>query len=526
MPREFNIMNKSELKNGEMKTVKVDDHEVLVSRIDDSFYALAAHCTHYGATLSDGILDGDRIVCPWHHACFHARTGDLLEPPARDALAAFNVRIEGENVILTLPEEPSETRTPEMVNRNKEGDKRIYVLAGAGAAGNAAAQSLREAGYEGRILLITREKQLPYDRPNLSKDYLQGEADPAWMPLRSEEFYEKHGIELLREKEIERINIPTRTVTFADGETVVYDKLLIAPGGIARNLDVQGSDLKNVFTLRTYNDSDAIIEAAGKGKRAVIIGSSFIGMETAHSLSQRGLKVTVVSRDSVPFQNVLGREIGDLFRKSHEENGVTFKMNTEVEKFEGTGSVDSVVLSNGEKLDVDLVIIGIGVKLPTGFIQGLDFAEDGSIETDKYLKAAENVYAAGDVARFPFWLTGEHVRIEHWRLAEQLGRVAGRNMAGKETAYESVPFFWTNQAGIYFRYVGHAPSWDDIIIHGTVAQKDFLAYFIKNGVVTAVAGSGRDKELTAVHELIRTKKMPSPEKIRDESFDPVEHLKK
>ncbi|MBN2367316.1 MAG: NAD(P)/FAD-dependent oxidoreductase, partial [Calditrichaeota bacterium] len=403
---------------------------------------------------------------------------------------------------------------------------RLFVIVGAGASGNAAAQSLREAGFQGRIMMITREKQLPYDRPNLSKDYLEGKADPAWMPLRSEDFYEEHGIELRRKTEVKRLNIPTKTVTFSDGETVIYDKLLIASGAVPANLPVDGANLKKIFTLRTFDDSDAIIKASEDAREAVIIGTGFIGMETAHSLSRRGLKVTVVSKDSVPFEHVFGQEIGELFRKSHEENGVLFKMNTGVKKFEGKDAVESVILSNEEKLKADLVIVAIGVTPETGFIQGLEFAQDGGIPVDKFMKAGEDIYAAGDVARFPFWLTGKDVRIEHWRLAEQLGRVAGRNMAGKKAAYNSVPFFWTNQAGLYFRYVGHAVNWDDIIIDGNVSRKDFLAYYLKKGVVCAIAGTGRDKELAAAHELFRTKKMPSPEHIRNHNFKLSEYLKK
>ncbi len=518
------ILKKDDLQDGGMKTVKVAQNEILVTRVDDEFHAFAAHCTHYGAPLGDGVLSGVRIVCPWHHACFHAKSGDLLEPPALNALPSFEVKVEGNDVIVRFPEKPEAARIPDMTKLQPEKDKRIYIILGAGAAGNAAAQVLRETGFMGRILLISREKRLPYDRPNLSKDYLQGDADPAWMPLRSEEFYKSHDIELLLGRLVKRVNIPTRTVTFSDEDTLIYDKLLIATGGIPRTLAVAGADLKNVFTLRSFDDSDAIINVLEGAGEAVIVGSSFIGMEATSSLRHRGLKVTVVSRDQFPFERVFGPDIGKLFKDGHEKNGVTFKLKTEVKKFEGKDSVEAVVLSNGERLKADLVIAGIGVKPATDFIQGLEKSSDGGILVDKNLKAAEDVYVAGDIASFPFWLTGKNIRIEHWRTSEQLGRIAGRNMAGKETTYSSMPFFWTNQAGLYFRYVGHATTWDEIIVQGEIPAKDFLAYFIQEDSVVAVAGMGRDKEMAAVEELIRLKKMPSPEEIRNGSIDPVRML--
>jgi NADPH-dependent 2,4-dienoyl-CoA reductase/sulfur reductase-like enzyme/nitrite reductase/ring-hydroxylating ferredoxin subunit len=516
------VMKKDELQNGQMKTVKIDQNEILIVRVKNGFHAFAAHCTHYGATLSEGVLSGDRIVCPWHHACFHARSGDLLEPPARDALPRYEVSIEGEEVIVKFPEKPEAARIPDMTGHQEDKDKRIFLILGAGAAGNAAAQSLRENGFAGRILMITRENRLPYDRPNLSKDYLQGEADPEWMPLRPEEFYKTHGIELLQDRVFERVNIPTSSVTFSDGDTLIYDKLLIASGGIPRKLPVAGAELENAFILRSFDDSDAIIKALEGAKEAVIIGSSFIGMETASSLIHRGLKVTVVSRDQLPFVNVFGPEIGKLFKDTHEKNGVRFKLNSEVKEFAGKDALKEVILKNGERLKADLVIVGIGVKPATDFVQGLKKNSDGGIIVDQNLKASENVYAAGDIVSFPFWLTGKNVRIEHWRTSEQLGRIAAINMAGKETPYMGIPFFWTNQAGFNFRYVGYAPVWDEIIIKGNVSARDFLAYFVRENIVVAVGGMNRDKDIAAAEELLRLKKMPSPAQIKNSDIKLVE----
>lgn len=517
--KEILVLKKGDLKDGEMKKVVIDDHEILMIHLDGKYYALGAHCTHYGASLDEGALINKRVVCPWHHACFHAKTGNLEEPPARDSLPFFPITIKDENVYVQIPEKIDNHRLPEMVSRDSEQDTRIFMILGAGAAGYAAAQGLREAGFQGRIILISQENRLPYDRPNLSKEYLAGNAEEEWMPLRSKEFYDNYDIELMLDQKVERVNISTKTITFTNNETLNYDKILLASGSFPNTLSVKGINLKNIYTLRSFNDADEIISSLQETSRAVIIGSSFIGMEAAHSLRERKLKVEVVSQDEVPFEKTLGKEIGKMFQRAHEKNGVKFFLNNSINGFEGNGKVKEVVLANGKKLDTDLVLIGIGVHPATDMIQGLNLASDRSVPVNKYLQATEDVYAAGDIARFPFWLTGEKTRIEHWRTAEQLGRVAAHNMAGTKTEYKGVPFFWTNQAGISLRYVGHATEWDSLIVNGHIESQDFLAFYIKNETVLAVAGCRRNKEMSIIHELMRLMEMPSVGEIKKGKFN-------
>ena len=524
--RETVIAHINELKDGEMKRVSIDGTDVLLSRINGNFYAVGASCTHYGAPLDLGILNGERIVCPWHHACFNAKTGDLLEPPARDALPQYGIRIDGDDVIVKLPEKVEDKRIPKMVKYDPQSDGRIFIIIGAGAAGNAAAQALREEGFKGHIIMITYENRVPYDRPNLSKEYLQGKAEDEWMPLRSEEFYNEYGIESMLRKEVTHVDTSSKTVSFDSGETLKYDKLLIATGGKPRTLNVPGAELKNILTLRSYDDSDEIIKASENASRVAVVGASFIGMETAFSLTERKLQVTVIAPESVPFERVFGKEIGKLFQKQQEDNGATFKLGVAVTKFEGDGKVEAVVLENGERVEADLVVVGIGVKPATDFLKGIDLESDGSIKVNQYFCAAQDVYAAGDIARFPDWRTGEYIRIEHWRTAEQQGRIAAHNMVGKETPYNSVPFFWTAQAGLNFRYVGHVKDWDNLIIEGDVSSKEFIAFYVKNNQILAAAGNKRDKEMAAVEELMRLKKMPAPEALKDTSVDLMEIIKK
>jgi NADPH-dependent 2,4-dienoyl-CoA reductase/sulfur reductase-like enzyme/nitrite reductase/ring-hydroxylating ferredoxin subunit len=518
--REAELTNVGDLKDGEMKAFDVGETKVLLACANGNFHAVGATCPHYGAPLAEGELCGERIICPWHHASFDVATGDLLEPPAFDALPSYEVRIEGERVIVTLPDEPVDRRVPPMAGRGHRRDERAFVILGGGAAGYMAAQTLREEGFQGRVLMITREDRLPYDRPNLSKDYLQGHAEPGWMPLRPDEFFTEHGIEVLCGREVTRVDAKAKTVSFKGGEQLAYDALLVATGAEPRALQIAGSDLKNVLTLRSFADTDTIIAAAEQAKRAVVIGASFIGMEAASSLKTRGLEVTVVAPNKTPFEKTLGAAIGSLFQKIHEENGVRFRLGSKVARIMGNSKVEAVELEVGEKpekpekIDADLVVIGIGVKPATDFLAEVGLHEDGGVIVDENLRAADSLYAAGDIAWFPSTLTGERQRIEHWRTALQQGRIAARNMTGKNIAYNSVPFFWTRQFDAGLLYVGHAASWDEIIIQGDLSAQDFLAFYVKGDRVLAVAGMNRDWEMAAVEGLMQDGRMPTPDQLR------------
>ncbi|MDQ3802444.1 MAG: FAD-dependent oxidoreductase [Acidobacteriota bacterium] len=507
-----------------MRQVAADGTDILLARVGGKYHAVGAHCTHYGAPLVEGALCGERVVCPWHHACFNVTTGDLEEPPALDALPRYGVRVEGESVIVSLPDEVEDRRTPAMTKRDSSSDARLFVILGGGAAGYAAAQTLREDGFKGRVLMITREDRAPYDRPNLSKDYLQGRAEPGWIPLRADEFFAEHDIEVLREKEVVRVDVATKTITFEGGDTLTCDSLLAATGGTPRRLDIPGSRVKNIFVLRSFGDVDALVEAARRASRAVVIGAGLIGMETAASLTERGLSVTVVAPGGVPFEKTLGAEIGGLFRRVHEARGVQFKLGAGAARFEGDGTVEAVVLDSGERVEADLVVVGVGVRPATDFLEGVELHKDGGVYVDRHLRAADGVYAAGDIAYFPSPPTGERHRIEHWRTAEQQGRTAAHNMAGKNVEFGGVPFFWTRQFDAGLLYVGHAASWDEIIFKGAVPSQDFLAFYVKDERVLAVAGMNRDREMAAIEELMRLERMPASARLHDDPVDFLELL--
>ncbi|MBM3276556.1 MAG: FAD-dependent oxidoreductase [Candidatus Handelsmanbacteria bacterium] len=505
-----------ELADGQMKQVTVAGTEVLLARVGGHYHAVGAFCTHYGAPLANGVLSGARVVCPWHHACFSVVSGDQEEPPGLDALPCFAVRVEGEQVIVALPEGAGKQRLPTMAAPDAA-DKRVFAVLGGGTAGAAAVEALRQEGYRGRILLISAEGLLPYDRTTLSKAYLaEREKQSGVKPSRDAAFYQRHGIEVQTGKEVKRVRAEARQIEFADGGILHYDALLLATGATPRRLPVPGADLPGVLTLRTPGDVDQIAAAAQEGSRVVVIGSSFIGMECASALRSRKVEVQVVAMEQVPFERVLGRKVGGLFKTVAEEAGVVFHFSAQVERVAGQGREVKVVLKGGVELAADFVVIGAGVKPATEYLDGVPKNPDGSLNVDEHLKVAgaDRLFAAGDIAAFPDPLSGERIRIEHWRVAGQQGRVAARNMAGHPTPFTQVPFFWTRQFNQNLRYVGHAQSFDEVVVEGDLGQKNFLAYYVKGGQIRAVAGMGRDKALCAIEECMRLRRMPPLGAIR------------
>ncbi|MBD3401417.1 Rieske 2Fe-2S domain-containing protein [candidate division GN15 bacterium] len=522
--KKVRLVAADELQDGEKRAFEVADSKIVLGRVGSDYFAVSGSCPHYGAPLEQGALAGHRLICPWHHATFDIRSGDLLEPPSRDGLCSYPVEIEDGDVYVRVPEQLPASCPPDMTD-TKDSDRTCLIL-GAGAAGNAAAQSMRENGFTGRIVMVTRESRLPYDRPNLSKEYLQGQAEPDWIPLRDEKFYKDHGIEIMSEREATAIDTEKQTAIFKDGESIQYDQLLLATGGVPRSLDVPGSDLDGVFTLRSHDDADRIIEAADNASRAVVVGASFIAMEVAASLRERDVTVTVVAPEDTPMESVFGEQFGRAIQHRYEGEGITFKMKAGVAEFAGSDKLEKVILDSDESLDADFVVVGIGVDPATKTLDGLQLESDGSVRVDDHLRVTDNVYAAGDVATFTDWRTDRPIRIEHWRTAEQHGRLAGANMAGGDETYRGVPFFWTSLGQLQVGYVGHCPEWDDIIFDGEVKSESFIAYFVHGDAVRAAVGVGRGEELAAVDELMRRDELPSPDALRVGDVDLRRELRK
>jgi len=452
----------------------------------DEVFAIGATCTHYSGPLAEGLLVGTHVRCPWHHACFDVRTGEAVAAPALSPVACFAVERRGPLLVVKEKRSDAAPRT-----RPAQAPESV-VIVGAGAAGNAAAEMLRREGYDGPVTLIGADPVRPVDRPNLSKDYLAGTAPEEWVYLRGQEFYAEQKLELRLGVRAVALDPAGRRVALSDGSSVSYGALLLATGADPVKLPLPGADLSPVFTLRTLADSRAIIAAAvaGGAKRAVVVGASFIGLEAAASLRTRGLEVHVVGPEPRPLERVLGPELGDFVRGLHEEHGVVFHLGHKPAAFEKEG----VVLDDGSRLPADLVVVGVGVRPALELAEKAGLRVDRGVVVDAYLETSvPGIYAAGDLARYPDPVSGDAVRIEHWVVAERQGQAAARNMLGMRAPFRAVPFFWSQHYDVPINYVGHAESWDRIDVAGSVAGKDALVAYRRQGKILAVATVYRDQ---------------------------------
>ena len=470
---------------------------VLLVRRGDELFAIGAICTHYGAPLEQGLLVGDTVRCPWHHACFSLRTGEAFRAPALDPVSCWRVE---EVRDLARQFTPMEQRIGAVFVREKQnrqpspaahGNRTTVVIVGGGAAGNAAAETLRHADYSSRITMLSADELLPCDRPNLSKGYLAGVASEELNLLRSAKFYEDHKIDLHLGARVAAIDVRNRYVELADSSRHTYGTLLLATGADPVRLEVPGGDLPHVRYLRTLADSRALVSKALASRRAVVIGASFIGLEVAASLRARNIEVHVVGPETIPMEKILGPEVGSFIRKLHEEHGVTFHLGTTATVIDER----SVTLKNGEKLQADLVVVGIGVRPATSLAERAGLAVDRGVTVDEYLETSvPGVFAAGDIARWPDRLTGERIRVEHFVVAERQGQTAARNILGHRERFDAVPFFWTEQYDFGLAYVGHAERWDKAEINGSLDSRDCTITYRRTGKKLAVAVVHRDLE--------------------------------
>jgi NADPH-dependent 2,4-dienoyl-CoA reductase/sulfur reductase-like enzyme/nitrite reductase/ring-hydroxylating ferredoxin subunit len=464
---------------------------VLLCRIGGELSAVGGACTHYGGALAEGIVVGDTVRCPLHHACFSLKTGEALRAPAFDPLDRWAVE-ERDGVVRVGPGKLEPRPRPAA---RKDGAVARIVIVGGGAAGFAAAEMLRRRGYDGALTMLSAEAATPIDRPNVSKDYLAGTAPEAWMPLKDDGFYADHRIDLWVETPVTGIDPEARVVETAEGKGFAYDRLLLATGSEPVRLNTPGFDRENVHTLRTLADARAIIAATQGAARVAVIGASFIGLEAAAALRSRGLEVHVIAPDETPMERVLGRELGAHIRRLHEDKGVVFHVKETAESFDGR----RLRLSGGGEVACDLVVLGVGVRPRTGLAEAAGLATDNGVIVDAFLETSRpGVFAAGDIARHPDPLTGEPVRIEHWVVAERQGQVAALNMLGERTAYRSTPFFWSNHYDLSIHYVGHASSFDEAVVDGSIAAGDATVRYRKAGRLLAAASIGRPHENLAM----------------------------
>src|SRR5262245_18680192 len=477
-----------DLPDGGMLAGHVGEEAVLLARRGDEFFAIGATCSHYGGPLAEGILVEDTVRCPWHHACFSLRTGEALRAPALSPMACWSVeRRDGKIFVQNKKEVPASKGR----GARSAGSPERIVIVGGGAAGFAAAERLRREQYQGSIVMLSNDDAPPVDRPNLSKDYLAGNAPEEWVPLRPDSFYSESGIELRLKTNVTGIDVRSREVVLDHGHSVPYDRLLLATGAEPVRLSIPGADLPHVRTLRSLADCRAIIDRAKTARRAVVLGASFIGLEVAASLRAREIEVHVVAPEQRPMERILGAQMGDFVRSLHVDHGVIFHLQDTASALDGK----RVTLKSGGTLDADLVVAGIGVRPRTQLAEAAGLTLDRGVVVDAYLETSvPGIFAAGDIARWPDPHSGENIRVEHWVVAERQGATAALNMLGLREKFIAVPFFWSQHYDVPINYVGHAEKWDELTLEGDISAKDCMVRYQRKGRVPAVAWSYRDVE--------------------------------
>ena len=455
------VAKSEEIEEGKLFSVDLSEEEsVLIVRRADGLVAWDNACTHVGCPLSFGHLRGDVLTCPCHNARFDVSSGKMLTAPGLDDLSRYEVREEEGRVYVGARHEA-------VFPKSGRGESKTVVIVGAGGGGNAAAEQLRREGYGGRIVMITPEKERPYDRTKLSKFFLTEGMGIDQVALRPPDFYEEAGIELWTERRVSAVDSGTRRITLEDGEMLDADALVLATGSRAKSLPIEGADLEACFTLRSLQDATAIRSAADKAKNVVVIGASFIGTETAAYLRDRGLAVHVVAPERVPFAHLVGER------------------------------VERVELDDGSSLPADLVIMGVGVEPVVDYLEGSGLVENGAVPVNTRLETkVPGIYAVGDIARVSGGRgnPGEH-RVEHWIVAERHGQEAARSITGTGQGLVYAPFFWTRQFETSFGYVGFSPDYDDVRYKGDVEEDKFLVGYFKGGELTAVGSIGKNKSL-------------------------------
>ncbi len=476
----------SELSEGAAIEGVLDGERVLVVRSGGTVHAIGAQCSHYGASLAEGLVVGDTIRCPLHHACFSLKNGAALCGPALDAVATYEISECDDTIRVGAKRAEPPTLAP--VAYNKKAIQSIVIL-GTGAAGTAAADMLRRKGYDGRLVMIGAETDLPYDRPNLSKDYLAGTAPEEWLPLRPRSFYDDNKIELMVGQRVSALDPEARELRTLTGRSPAYDRLLIATGSEPMRLPLPTQKLKHVFTLRSLADSRAIASASKSAKRAVIVGSSFIGLEAAAALRVRGVEVEVVASSGRVFDRVFGPRLSSFVQRLHEAHGVTFHLDDGVRAIDET----HVTLLSGKRIPADLVVVGVGVRPSVAIAQWAQLRVSDGVIVDQYLETSRaGVFAAGDVARWPSALANEGVRAEHWTVAMRQGQIAACNMLGERVRFVAAPFFWSQHYDVTIQYVGYEGRWDEIRVDGDPDARDCAIEFHRDGKLLAVATIGRE----------------------------------
>jgi apoptosis-inducing factor 3 len=481
----------------------VGEDAVILVRRNGEFHAVGATCSHWSGPLAEGLVVDDTVRCPWHHACFSLRTGEALCPPALNSVPSYESAERDGAVFVTRKRDK-----PGSVRRRGRGGRELSSVAiiGAGGAGNSAAEELRHLGFAGEITVFDRDEQAPYDRPNLSKDYLAGNAPEEWLPLHPRAYYDDLGVKLVLGRRVVRLEAAARRVTLDDGSTRQFGAIVLATGADPVPLALAGDGGPRVHYLRTWQDGRAIIEAAGRGRVAVVLGASFIGLEVASALRARNVDVHLVAPGRRPLERILGPEFGDFIRAVHEQHGVVFHLGRSAAGL----APRTVVLDGGEHLAADLVVAGVGVRPATALAAEAGLRVERGIVVDEFLEtAARGIYAIGDVAQWPDPRAGGLVRIEHWVVAQRQGQAVARTLVGERAPFNDVPFFWTHQYDVAVSYVGHVERWDRVEIDGSFERHDCTVRYLVGGHVRAVANVFRNRESLEAELAMQREPLPA-----------------
>lgn len=499
------VCDEQDIGENEMKQYEMDeDSRILLIKQNGVLSAIGTKCSHYGALLSTGALSEGRIRCPWHGACFNIRTGDIEDFPGPDSIPCYKVNVEQGKVCIRAKrsELQANKRVKDMAKRDLNNDK-TFVVIGGGPSGGICVETLRQEGFTGRIVLVCKENGLPYDRIKLTKTM---DVDIKRIEYRSIDFYEEYGIDAMVGVEATNVNTNQKFVTLSNGYVIKYDKLYIATGSKAHKPNIPNADLKNVVTVRDFTDSAFINSIITPDMHVVCLGLSFIGLESAAYLVKKVSKVTVIGRDTIPLRHSFGPEVGERVMRMFEAEGVEFRMQNGIKRcIEKNGILTAVELNDGDELKCDICIMGTGSSLYTDFLKdsGIRVNKNGSIDTNIFLQTnIPDIYVGGDIANAPVFSIGNNLAtIGHYALAQYHGHIAGKNMAGNETALKAVPFFWTVLFGKSFRYSGYGPPHETRII-GSLDELKFVAvYFDEDGRVCGMSSCQRDPIVSQFAEL-------------------------
>jgi 3-phenylpropionate/trans-cinnamate dioxygenase ferredoxin reductase component len=498
-----------DLAPGHGGVVDLEGQQLAVFKDEEGYLvALSPRCTHMGCTVDWN--DADRTWdCPCHGSRY-AVGGEVIQGPAVKRLSVVPVK----------GARPSEGDGAGRPSRGRRGGREHIVIVGAALCGGTAAATLRREGFEGQLTLIGAEQHLPYERPPLSKSFLRGETSFDEALVESAAFWPDNEVELRLGTRVSAIDPTARTVAIEGGEAVPFDKLLIATGARNRRFPIPGLDLPGVYDLRTVEDTERIRAEISPGKSVVIAGMGFIGSEVAASLRQKGLSVTVVDGNDAPLARVLGEQVGTVLEAIHRDKGVRMHFRDRVASFEGPGRVERVVTAGGLSLESDFVVVGLGVEPVVDLLEGSGIEIENGIVVDELCRTnVEGIFAAGDVANHSNPVFGRRVRVEHWQNAIKHGRAAAMSMLGKASPYREVYWFWSDQYELNLQYTGYHTEWDELVVRGSIEDRNFLAFYIKEGRVLATVGVGRGDDVQRSASLIEAGALVDPEKLRDEDVD-------